>query len=297
VTYSIVARDPETGQLGVGVQSCAWGTGAVVPWAEAGVGAIATQAFADVAYGPRALEQLRNGQRAPEVLAALVAADQGEAVRQVAIVDAFGDVAVHTGSGTVAEAGHRSGDGYSVQANMMLRDTVPDAMATAFETASGDLATRLLAALDGAEAEGGDFRGRQAGAIVVVEGERAGAPAHGVVVDIRVDDHEYPLDELRRLLRLSQSYTTLDNAVEALMGGDAIRAVELIEQIGPELTHVAERPVAHAMALMMLARPDDARRVVEAYDGDRSVPRTYAHRLRDAGMIPVDEATLASLFD
>src|SRR5262249_47187620 len=148
-----VARDRDTGQLGVAVQSCAWGTGAIVPWVEAGVGAVATQAFAEIAYGPRVFDRLRGGANATDALAAVVAEDAGEAVRQVGVVDAHGGVAAHTGSATVPEAGHRLGDGYTVQANMMLRATVPDAMADAFEHSTGDLATRLLAALDAAEAE------------------------------------------------------------------------------------------------------------------------------------------------
>jgi uncharacterized Ntn-hydrolase superfamily protein len=296
VTYSIVARDHETGQLGVAVQSCAWGTGAIVPWVEAGVGAVATQAFAETAYGPRVFEQLRAGASAADALAAAVAEDGGEAVRQVGVVDARGGAAAHTGSGTVPEAGHRVGDGYTVQANMMLRATVPDAMADAFERSSGDLATRLLAALDAAESEGGDFRGRQSGAIRVVEGSPPDTPAHGIVLDVRVDDADYPLDELRRLIRLAHAYGELDRAVDALTKGDADGAVTVIEGIGDELTHVAERPVVHALALALLGRADDARRAVEAYVGDPSVPATYAQRLRMAGMVPVDESTLEALF-
>jgi uncharacterized Ntn-hydrolase superfamily protein len=296
VTYSIVARDPDTGELGVAVQSCAWGTGSVVPWAEAGVGAVATQGFADTAYGPRLLEQLRTGASAPDALGAVVAADARAAVRQVGVVDAQGRVGVHSGEALLAERGQHAGDGYCVQANMMRRDTVVDAMAAAYEESSGDLATRLLAALDAGEGEGGDFRGRQSGAILVVEAQRAAAPAHGVVLDVRVDDHEYPLDELRRLLRLGQAYGRLDRAADALLAGEALRAVEEIERIGPELHHVAERPVVHALALHALGRPDDARRAVEAYDGDPSVPRSYAHRLRDAGLLTFDESVLTNLF-
>jgi uncharacterized Ntn-hydrolase superfamily protein len=296
VTYSIVARDPETGQLGVAVQSCAWGTGAIVPWVEAGVGAVATQAFAETAYASRVFERLRAGASAADALAAAVAQDGGAAVRQVGVVDARGGVAAHTGDSTVPEAGHRLGDGYAVQANMMLRSTVPDAMADEFERSSGDLATRLLAALDAAEAEGGDFRGRQAGAMRIVEGALPDTPMHGVVLDVRVDDNPYPLDELRRLVRLAHAYATLDRAVDALTAGDPGRTVELMEELGDTLTHVPERPVIHAFALTLLGRTDDARQVVSTYGGDKSVPATYAQRLRLAGIVPADEASLESLF-
>jgi uncharacterized Ntn-hydrolase superfamily protein len=296
MTYSIVARDPQTGQLGVAVQSCAWATGPTVAWAQPGVGAVATQAFAEIAYGPRLLARLADGVDATAALAELVAADAGAEMRQVAVVDANGRVGVHTGTNLVVEFGHRTGDGYSVQANMMLRDTVPDAMANAFEAASGDLGTRLLAALDAAEAEGGDFRGRQGGAVKVVEGTLPDTPGHGVVLDIRVDDHPYPLDELRRLLRLGQDYAVLGRATDALAAGDAAGALEHVRQLDASLQHVAQRPLVEALALLFLDRPDDARRAVARYEGDRSIVRLFAERMQAAGLVPVDRGTIDSLF-
>lgn len=206
MTYSIVARDPDTGQLGVAVQSHYFCTGSAVTWAEAGVGAVATQSIVDVGYGPRGLDAMRAGAAADVALKSLAAADPMAAVRQVAMLDATGAVAVHTGEGCVGHAGHRTGDGVSVQANMMLSPTVPDAMLAGFTEASGDLATRLLAALDAAEAEGGDIRGRQSAAMLVVDGTRSETPWDARVVDVRVDDHEAPLDELRRLVDYNRAF-------------------------------------------------------------------------------------------
>jgi uncharacterized Ntn-hydrolase superfamily protein len=202
-TYSIVARDPKTGELGVAVQSHWFAVGPIVPWVRAGVGAVATQSIAEPAYGPRALDGLAGGARARDVLDGLVRDDELARFRQVAVVDAHGNAAAFTGEGCIAYAGHQEGHEFSAQANMMASPEVWPAMAHAFEAAAGPLARRLLAALHPAEARGGDARGRQSCALVV-------APAHGGgwqhTVDLRVDDHPEPLAELDRLLDLSDAY-------------------------------------------------------------------------------------------
>jgi len=205
MTYSIVARDPDTGELGIGVQSHYFDVGPVVPWAEAGVGAVATQSVVEVGYGPRGLALMRDGVRASDALAQLVAADELEMVRQVAMVDASGDVAVHTGAGCVGAAGDAGGVQVTAQANMMVRDTVWGAMVDAYRTTDGDLAARILAALAAAQAEGGDARGQQSAALLVVERDGGYAGLSDTLVDLRVDDHERPVDELRRLFRLHQA--------------------------------------------------------------------------------------------
>lgn len=206
MTYSIVGRDAETGELGVAVQSRAFNTGAVVPWAAPGVGAVATQSYTEVSYGPLGLELLRAGKSPQEALAELVAADDDSAYRQVAILDAQGRVAVHVGEGCIPAAGFAAGDGFSAQGNMVDSARVWESMAEAFERSGEPLAERLLSALDAAEAAGGDWRGRQAGGIVVVGSD--GEPwAHEV--DLRVDDHPDPLGELRRLLRLRRAYRAM----------------------------------------------------------------------------------------
>lgn len=203
MTYSIVARDPDTGQMGVAVQSHYFTAGRVVAWTRPGVGAVATQAMAEIAHGPRGLDGLAAGRSPEEVLSSLLDADPGRATRQVAMVDARGRVAAHTGHETIAEAGHRTGEGFSVQANMMWRASVWDAMADAYLSAGGDLTARLLASLRAAQDEGGDVRGQQSAGLVVVAAE--GAPWDRLV-DVRVDDHPSPLDELERLADLARAY-------------------------------------------------------------------------------------------
>jgi uncharacterized Ntn-hydrolase superfamily protein len=219
MTYSIVARDPGTGDLGVAVQSH-WFAAGIVCWARAGVGAVATQATALVDHGPLALDLLSGGSRSADALEARLGADADRDVRQVAVLDRGGHVAVHTGASCIPEAGHRVGDGFSCQANMMRRDTVWDAMADAFVSAEGDLADRLLFALQAGEAEGGDVRGRQAARVLVVRAEPTNRPWEDVLVDLRVDDHPDPLRELRRLLGLKRAYDLLERAEELELAGD-----------------------------------------------------------------------------
>lgn len=211
LTYSIVARDSETGQLGAAVQSRAFACGSGVLWARPSVGVVATQSYAERSYGPLGLDLLQAGKSPEQALAALVTADPDQSVRQVAILAADGTAAAHTGADCIPDAGHRLGDGFSVQANIMRSTSVWPAMATAFEAASGPLARRLLAALDAAEDAGGDWRGKQAAGLLVVPAE--GKPWE-TVVDLRVDDHEDPLGELRRLLDLHDGYEAMDEPGE-----------------------------------------------------------------------------------
>ena len=226
-TYSITARDARTGELGVAVHSHWFSVGPICAWARAGVGAVATQSVADPSYGPRGLDAIASGQPAPTALDALLAADAAAAVRQVAMVDAEGRIGVHTGADCIPWAGHISGDGFSCQANMMERDTVPAAMATAFARADGDLAERMLQALEAAETEGGDVRGRQSAALVVVPAQ---GTAWEATADLRVDDHREPLVELRRLLHLSRAYALAGEADELLAAGSIEEACQLYER-------------------------------------------------------------------
>jgi uncharacterized Ntn-hydrolase superfamily protein len=262
MTYSIVARDPDTGRLGVAVQSHWFSVGSVVSWAEAGVGAVATQSFAERSYGPLGLELMRRGRSAPHALETLVHADEHEAVRQVAFVDADGEVAVHTGSDCIREFGHTTGPGFSVQANMMERSTVWDAMASAYAGATGDLPERLLAALRGAQAEGGDIRGMQSAAIVVVESEPTGAEWTDRPLELRVEDHPAPVDELARLVRLWRAYGHSEQAELREIEGDlegALRERELALEIEPNHPEIA---FWAAVAMAQAGRLDDARRIV-----------------------------------
>jgi uncharacterized Ntn-hydrolase superfamily protein len=226
-TYSIVARDAESGEMGVAAQSHWFGVGALVPWAAPEVGAVATQAIVETAYGPRALELLREGVDADEALGRLLRADPQAEMRQVAVLDSDGGFAAHTGTGCIEYAGHRESDGFACLANMMARSTVPDAMADGFERAPGALAPRLLAALEAAEAEGGDLRGQQSAALVVVA---PGDERWRRAVDLRVDDDTEPLRELGRLLGLHHAYELAGRADELLGEGRFAEAAPLYDR-------------------------------------------------------------------
>jgi uncharacterized Ntn-hydrolase superfamily protein len=227
MTYSIVARDPESGALGVGVQTHQPAVGAIVPWVKPGVGAVATQSFANLAFGPQGLALMESGLPPERALAAMIAGDDMPGRRQVAVLAASGEVAVHTGGQCIPFAGHRIGEGYSVQANMMARDTVPDAMAAAFEGASGHLAERILAALDAAQAEGGDIRGSQSAAILV----RSPSNPLDFQWDLRVDNDAQPLAKLRDLVNIRRAGAALgvvDESHPSLPAdaGERLRAFE-----------------------------------------------------------------------
>jgi uncharacterized Ntn-hydrolase superfamily protein len=206
MTYSIIARDPDSGEMGVAVQSCYFSVGAVVPWAEAGVGVVATQSFVDPSYGPLGLELMRRGKSAPDTLHTLIAFDPGAAYRQVAMLDGDGRIAVHTGEGCLEAAGHCVGEQVAAQANLMARETVWGAMLESFARTREDLALRLLAALEAAEREGGDRRGKQSAAMLIVRARPTGKPWLDRVVDLRVEDHSDPVNELKRLLALHRDY-------------------------------------------------------------------------------------------
>lgn len=209
LTYSIVARCQETGQLGVAVQSH-WFASGIVCWARAGVGAVATQAMALIDHGPLGLELMASGYSASEALEIRINKDESPEIRQVAMVDSKGTVAAHTGSSTIPEANHIVEDGFSCQANMMWNPTVCQAMAEAFNSTEGQLAERLLASLHAGQAEGGDIRGMQSGRILVVHSEPLDKAWEEIIVDLRVDDHPEPLVELSRLLAIHKAYSNLN---------------------------------------------------------------------------------------
>lgn len=297
-TYSIVARDSATGEIGVAVQSHWFSVGAVVPWAEAGVGAVATQSFAEPAYGPLGLELMRLGRAAPEALRALVSTDADEAVRQVAMIDAQGRVAAHTGARSIAAAGHHVGAGYSVQANLMDRPTVWPAMARAFESARGDLAERLLQALEAAEREGGDIRGRQSAAIVVVSGTSTGRPWADRVVDLRVEDHPAPVAELRRLVTLSRVYRNLNEGDVHAARGDMDRAAAAYRaalDLAPDAATNGEAAFWTGIGLASAGRVDDAIPYLRRAQAVHPRWAELIRRLPAAGLLPSDPALLERL--
>lgn len=257
-TYSIVARDPATGELGVAVQSHWFSVGPIVAWAEAGIGAVATQSFVDPSYGPLGLSLMRAGRSAPDALKALLAGDEARDVRQVAMIDSQGRVDAWTGKNDIQAAGHHVGKNFSVQANLMLNDKVWPAMAAAFEAAKGDLADRMLAALDAAQTVGGDIRGKQSAAIIVVTGKPTGQPWKDRTFDLRVDDSPEPLKELRRLVTLQRAYNHMnagDLAVEKKDNEGALREYAAAERLVPDN---AEMIYWHAVALVNMGRVEES---------------------------------------
>ena len=283
MTYSIIARDPTTGELGAAVQSRWFNVGATVVWAEPGVGVVATQAFAEPSYGPLGLARLRDGEPAPAVLATLLEADGGRALRQVGIVDASGRSGAHTGARCVTESGHLTFDDLAVQANMMERPTVWPAMAEAYVSTDGELADRLMAALRAAEAEGGDVRGRQSAALLVVP---ASGPSWATRYDLRVEDDRSPLDELARVLRVARAYEAFGLAIDLAMTGDlaaASRAVEEAHALAPDDDQIA---LWAAVMLGGSGRTDEARSLFLA--ARRAEPRSAEHirRFLAAGLLP-----------
>jgi uncharacterized Ntn-hydrolase superfamily protein len=291
-TFSIVARDPATGEFGVAVQSHWFSVGPIVAWAEAGVGAVATQSFVDPSYGKNGLELMRSGKSAPDTLKELLAKDEGREVRQVAMIDSQGRVDAWTGKNDIQAAGHIIGKNFSVQANLMLNDKVWPAMARAFESAKGDLAERMLAALDAAQLAGGDIRGRQSAALVVVTGKPTGLAWKDRTFDVRVDDSPEPLKELRRLVRLQRAYNHMnagDLAVEKKDNEGALREYSAAEKLVP---NNAEMIYWHAVALVNMGRVDESLplfRKVFAMDPNWI---TLTPRLPKSGLLPDDPAII-----
>jgi len=257
-TYSIVARDPSTGELGVAVQSHWFSVGAMVPWAEPGVGAVATQSFVEPSYGPKGLDGMRRGEAPEAVLRALLSQDPTPDVRQVAYVDARGRAAAHTGAQCIPAAGHVVGEGFTVQANLMLSHEVPVAMARAFREAQGPLAERMLAALRAAEAAGGDIRGRQSAAILVVRAKPSDRPWTDRLVDLRVEDASRPLEEMARLLGLHRAYERMNRGDEAMAAGRMDQALMEYAAAEAMVPDNDEFVFWHAVTLVTNGRTDEA---------------------------------------
>ncbi|HEY0737762.1 MAG TPA: DUF1028 domain-containing protein [Herpetosiphonaceae bacterium] len=290
MTYSIVAYDATTQQLGVGVQTHQPSVGAGVPWVKAGVGAIATQSVTNRSFGPLGLELLSGDLSAEQTLAALLASDPDAALRQVAVVDREGRVAAHTGARCIPFAGHRLGNGYSVQANMMLRDTVPDAMAAAFEAAQGSLMERLLVALEAAEAEGGDIRGAQSAALLVLS-SNPGPDWHNVVCDLRVDDHVTPLAELRRLVEQRLADRLSDEGEEQARRGEIEVAIATFAEARARSHDPSELQFWQAMILAdECQRFDEARKLLRDLVSREPQWRELVGRLVPAQLIKPETA-------
>jgi uncharacterized Ntn-hydrolase superfamily protein len=294
-TYSIVARDPKTGELGVAVQSHWFSVGSLVTWAEAGVGAVATQSIVDPSYGPLGLALMKAGKSAPEALAALLAGDPQREVRQVGMVDARGGVATHTGKLDIPKAGGLAGKDYVVQANLMEKESVWPAMARAFESAPGDLTDRLLAALDAAQAEGGDIRGVQSAAILVVKGKASGRPWADRVFDLRVEDSSQPLLELRRLVGVQRAYNHMgagDDCVAVKDWACAEREYGAAEAMQPGN---AEMTFWHAVALATNGQVAGARPLFQKAFAADPRWRELVKRLPTVDQLPDDPELMRAI--
>jgi uncharacterized Ntn-hydrolase superfamily protein len=271
--------------------------GTVVPWAEAGIGAVATQSFVDLSYGKLGLDLMRAGKSAPDALKALLAGDDGRDVRQVAMIDAQGRVAAHTGGKNIAAAGHIEGKGYSVQANLMLNDRIWPAMSRAFENTKGDIAERMLAALDAAQEAGGDIRGRQSAALIVVTGKPTGKVWADRVFDVRVDDSAEPIRELRRLVTLQRAYNHMNAGDLAVEQNDNDRALAEYRAAAELVRDNAEMVYWHAVALVNMNRLEDSlplfRRV---FAMDRNWV-ALTPRLAKVGLIPDDPKLIQRIVD
>jgi uncharacterized Ntn-hydrolase superfamily protein len=298
-TFSIVARDPVTGQMGVAVQSHWFSVGSVVPWAQAGIGAIATQSLTDISYGPLGLDLLRGGKTASQTLDALMMADDNKEVRQVAIVDAKGNVATHTGKRCIVDTGHVQGVGFSVQANMMINDTIPAAMAKAYAKASDDpsldLCERMLAALDAAQAAGGDIRGKQSAAIKIVGPELTSKIWGGVIMELRVEDHPEPLQELRRLVEIQKAYEYMNQGDDFLAKGESEQAKTAYEKAAKLAPQIVELPFWNAVSLADTGHLDDALPIFKTVFDREPIWADLVERLVPAGLIKDDPAMLAKI--
>lgn len=297
-TYSLVARDPETGDMAVAVQSHWFSVGTAVSWAEAGVGAVATQSFTNKSFGIRGLALLKDGLTAQQALDSLLATDEGRDVRQVAIVDNKGNVAVHTGKSCIAYAGHIKGEQFSVQSNMMLTEKVPGAMAAAFEKSKGKpLAERMLLALEAGEAAGGDIRGKQSAALLVVPAVSKGEPWNERTVDLRVDDAALPLKELRRLYNLQVAYEHMNAGDLAVEKGDMPKAMEAYNSAMKMFPQNLEMQYWTAITLANNGDIKKAAAMLKAvYQKDKNW-RELTRRLPKAGLLNISQENLKLLLD
>jgi len=294
-TYSIVARDEKTGELGVAVQSHWFSVGSLVPWAKAGVGAVATQSFLDVRYGASGLELMQDGWDAKRTLTALMTADPHPEIRQVAMIDVNGGVAAFTGDNCIQYAGHRTGKNFSVQANLMINDGVTEAMERAFLESDGPLARRMLNALLAAQAVGGDARGKQSAALLVVKGKSSGKPWEDRLVDLHVEDNKAPLKELSRLYKLHLAYNHMNKGDLAIENGnveDALSEYGAAEELFPDNL---EMKFWHAVSLVNDGRVDESLPIFANLFSKEKNWRTLVPRLSEVKLLPQDKETISKI--
>lgn len=296
-TYSIIARDPETGEMGVAVQSHWFSVGSIVTWGEAGVGVVATQSFVNPSFGPRGLQMLKDGMTAPEVVDRLIELDEGRDVRQLAILDVNGNVKAYTGKNCIPGAGHIVGENYSVQANLMLNDLVWGAMSEAFENTKGPLAERMLAALQAAQDIGGDIRGKQSAAILIVKEKSSGKVWEDRLIDLRVEDHPEPVKEIKRLLKVHRAYEHMNNGDLAVEHGNmelAMQEYSAAEEMFPENE---EMKYWHAVTLVNNGELEKALLLFKDVFLKNENWKTLTPRLVPVGLLNVSDEELKTILD
>ncbi|MFO7780578.1 MAG: DUF1028 domain-containing protein [Spirochaetia bacterium] len=294
-TYSIIAIDAEAGEMGAAVQSHYFSVGSIVPWARAGVGVVATQALVNAQFGPDGLALLEAGHSPRDALSKLLESDEGSAYRQVALLAPGQAPVTHTGETCIAEAGHVTSTDYSCQANMMLNDTVWEAMSQAFDAEEGSLSHRMLTALKAAEYEGGDIRGRQSAAMVIVRTEATGRAADDRVLDLRVEDHHNPLTELERLLAIHRAYRHADAGDAAMEAGDVRRALEEFRAAEDLQPDNLELHYWHGVNLLNAGHVDEGMAILAEVVSRNRNWLELTLRLPDAGLAEFDEKTLTRL--
>lgn len=296
-TFSIVARDPETGEMGVAVQSHWFSVGSLVAWGEAGVGVVATQAFVNPSFGQRGLELLKKGMTAQEVVDLLISKDEGRDFRQLAIVDAKGNSAAYTGAKCISEAGNITGDNYSVQANMMLNNTVWEEMSKAFENTKGPLAERLVAALQAAQNVGGDIRGQQSACLLVVRGNATGNLWEDRIIDLRVEDNPSAVDEIKRLLKVYRAYEHMNKGDLAVEKNDMKLAMEEYNTAMKMFPENLEMKYWTAVTLANTGEIEKALPMFkEIFSKDKNW-KELTKRLPAVGLLTVDENNLKKILE
>lgn len=296
-TFSIVARDPVTGEMGVAVQSHWFSVGSIVSWGEAGVGVVATQSFVNPSFGIRGLDLLKSGKTPQEALDELIASDEGRDVRQLAILDTKGRTASYTGKNCIPDAGNIAKENYSVQANLMLNNKVWGAMSKAFEESTGQLPERMIEALESAQEVGGDIRGKQSASILIVKGESTGKLWEDRAIDLRVEDNPEPIKELKRLLKVFRAYEHMNNGDLAVEKNDMLLAMKEYSTAEEMFPDNLEMKFWHAVTLVNNNKLNESIPLFKDVFSKDTNWKTLFMRLPKAGLITAGEKEIEQILN
>lgn len=294
-TYSIVARDSVTGEMGVAVQSHWFSVGTLVSWGEAGIGVIATQSFINASFGPRGLALLKNGLSPQQVVDFLITSDEGRDVRQLAVLDSKGRAASYTGKNCIPAAGNIAGKNFSVQANLMVNNKVWPAMEKAFKQTKAPLAERMVAALEAAQKEGGDIRGKQSAALLVVRGKSTGKVWEDRLIDLRVDDSPNPVKEIKRLLKVHRAYDHMNNGDLAVEKGNMSLAMQEYSAAEKMFPGNEEMKYWHAVTLANNGKVKEAIPLFKKVFSKNQNWKILTPRIRKVGLLNVSDVELKQI--